>query len=280
MGAPRRNPQRRTDPDGSQTLIESLDIGALSLALILFAAFAAGLVDAVAGGGGLITTPVLLLMLPGAPVASVLATTKCASLAGTVGAAAAYSQRVDLPLRLLIPSAAAALPASWLGARAVSHLDPALIKPAILFVLIAMAIYTWFKPELGRAPTRGMPDGWRVWGAAGLGALLGFYDGLLGPGTGSLLVLAYITLFGRDFLQASALAKFANGASNLGALLWFAPSGSVLWRLALPMAVCNLLGGLAGSRLAMLSGNLWIRRVFLAVVAALILRLAWNLYGP
>jgi uncharacterized membrane protein YfcA len=255
-----------------------LDIAAMGL--LLLAAFAAGLIDAVAGGGGLITMPAMLLMLPGAPMAGILATTKCASLAGTAGAAASYAKRVELPAAILIPSVAAALPSSWLGARAVSHLDPSLVKPAILAVLIAVAAYTWLKPDLGAARTRGMPLSWQPFGAACLGAVMGFYDGFLGPGTGSILMLLLIALFGRDFLQASALAKFVNVASNAGALLWFVPAGSVLWRLALPMAACNLVGGLIGSRLAVWSGNAWIRRVFLAVVAALIARLAWNLYGP
>lgn len=261
-------------------MIPSLDLEVSAMALLLLAAFAAGLIDAVAGGGGLITMPALLLLLPGAPLAGILATTKCASLAGTAAAAASYAKKVELPPAILIPSVATALPSSWLGARAVSHLDPALVKPAILAVLVAMAAYTWWRPGLGAARKRGMPVSWRPIGSACLGATIGFYDGFLGPGTGSILVLLLIALFGRDFLQATALAKFVNGASNLGALLWFVPAGSVLWRLALPMAACNLLGGLIGSRLAIWSGNAWIRRAFLAVVAALIVRLAWNLYGP
>jgi uncharacterized membrane protein YfcA len=186
-------------------------LGPVELGLILAAAFAAGLIDAVAGGGGLITTPVLLLMLPGAPVAGALATTKVSSIAGTTGAAIAYSRSVRPDPRILIPGMLCALPAAWLGARSVTYMDPSLLKPVILGVLIAMAAYV----------------GWRP---------------------------------------------------NLGALLWFAPSGTVLWVLALPMAVCNLLGGVLGSRFAVRFGNVWIRRVFLAVVMALIARLGWSLY--
>lgn len=251
----------------------------ISFALLLAAAFGAGWIDAVAGGGGLITTPTLLLLLPGAPLAAVLATTKCASLAGTTAAAASYSRRITMPWRILIPAMAAAFPASWLGARSLSHLDPAMVRPAILFVLIAMAAYTWWRPQLGARDLPGIAYRWQPLAAGVTGTILGFYDGFLGPGTGIMLVLALIAVFGRDFLRASAAAKFINGMSNLGALLWFAAAGAVLWHLALPMALCNLLGGLAGSRMAMASGNLWIRRIFLAVAAALIARLAWNLYG-
>ena len=257
----------------------AFDLGAPAMGLILLGAFAAGFIDAVVGGGGLITTPTLLLVLPEIPIANVLATTKCASIFGTAGAAASYARSVSLPwLPILFPAMAAALPAAWLGARSISHLDPALVKPAILAVLVLMAGYTWWRPQLGVRMSAGIAENLHPWGAALTGAVIGFYDGFLGPGTGSILVLAFITLFGRDFLQASAAAKFVNGASNLGALLWFAPAGSILPTIALPMAACNLLGGVLGSRTAVLSGNVWIRRVFLAVVCALILRLGWNLW--
>ncbi|MEO7426371.1 MAG: sulfite exporter TauE/SafE family protein [Fibrobacteria bacterium] len=260
-------------------MLHQLPLHPLAFFLVLAASFAAGLIDAVVGGGGLITTPTLLLLLPGVPLAGILATTKCASIAGTAGAAAAYSRRVSIPWRIAIPGVSAALPAAWLGARSVSHLDPACVRPAILIVLSAMALYTWRQPRLGLEGRAGIPLGGQTWTAAGLGMVLGFYDGFLGPGTGSMLVLALIAWFGRDFLQASAVTKFINGASNLGALLWFAPAGLVLWSLALPMALCNLAGGLVGSRLAMRSGNGWVRKVFLAVAVALIARLAWALYG-
>jgi uncharacterized protein len=260
-------------------MFHSLPLPPIGICLVLGAAFAAGLIDAVVGGGGLITTPTLLLLLPGAPIAAILATTKCASIAGTAGAAVSYSRQVAIPWRIAIPGVSAALPAAWLGARSVSHLDPAMVRPAILVVLIAMALYTWRQPQLGVQSRAGVSRGWQPWAGAGLGAALGCYDGFLGPGTGSMLMLALIAWFGRDFLQASAVTKFINGASNLGALLWFAPAGMVIWSLALPMAVCNLLGGLAGSRMAMRSGNGWIRKVFLAVVVVLIGRLAWGLYG-
>jgi uncharacterized membrane protein YfcA len=252
------------------------DLDPSGFALLLLAAFGAGFIDAVAGGGGLITVPALLLILPGAPVAAVLATTKCASFAGTAGAAASYALRVPVPRRIVVPAMLAALPASWLGARAVSRLDPTLVRPLILAVLCLVAVYTWWRPDLGARAAPGLGE--RLHAPAGilLGAALGFYDGLLGPGTGSLLVVALILGFGRDFLQASAAAKFVNGVSNFGALVWFASSGLVLWKLALPMALCNLLGGLAGSRMAMRAGNRWIRGVFLCVVWALILRLGWS----
>ncbi|MDB5051802.1 MAG: hypothetical protein JWO30_4873 [Fibrobacteres bacterium] len=261
-------------------MIEIPVVDPLTFSFILAGALAAGFVDAVAGGGGLISTPILLLALPGAPLAGVLATTKCSSLAGTAGAAVSYTRKMAMPWRLLLPGMAAALPAAWLGARTVSHLDPSLLRPAILAVLIAMALYTWWRPEsgFGFGKSGGIPPAWQPYAGALTGAVLGFYDGFLGPGTGSMLVLVLIAVFGRDFLRASGAAKYLNLASNLGALLWFAPAGAVMWRLALPMACCNLLGGVLGSRMALKAGNRWIRGVFLAVVLALIARLAWSLF--
>lgn len=255
------------------------ELDALGIALLMLAAFGAGFIDAVAGGGGLVTVPALLLLLPGAPIPAVLATTKCASFAGTVGAAWSYAGRVHLPRQILIPAMVAALPASWLGARTVAHLDLSMLRPVILMVLVAVAAYTWWRPNLGDKQTAGIPLRWQGLAGFGVGGLIGFYDGFLGPGTGSMLVVALILIFGRDFLQASAAAKFVNGMSNFGALIGFAAAGLVMWKLALPMAACNLAGGLFGSRMAMRAGNRWIRRVFLVVVWALIARLGWNLYG-
>jgi uncharacterized membrane protein YfcA len=251
-----------------------------ALLLLLLAAFAAGFIDSIAGGGGLITIPALLLLHPAAPIAALLATNKASSIAGTAGAAWTYSRKVPLPWPLLLPAMAGALLGSFLGARTVAVLDPSLVKPAVLAVLavlILLALYTWWRPDLGHRETQSLAGKSLGWAGFVLGASLGFYDGLLGPGTGSLLMVALIVWFGRDFLQATAAAKFINGMSNLGALLWFAAAGLVLWKLALPMAACNWLGGQLGSRMALGKGNGWIRRIFLVVVWALIARLAWNL---
>jgi len=243
------------------------------IAFACLASLAAGFVDAIVGGGGLITTPALLIGMPQMPVSGVLATTKCASIVGTSAAAMSYAKRLRLPLKpLYLPILCAGL-GGWLGAKWVSHLDPRLLRPGILVLLIIMALYTAFRPQLGQKPGGGLSKRWHAVILPVLAGVLGFYDGFFGPGTGSLLVVSLILLFGRDFLGASAQAKFLNGASNVGALLWFMPSGSVVWTLGLPMAACNLIGGLLGSRAAMLGGNRWIRWVFLGVVTALIIRL-------
>jgi uncharacterized protein len=258
-----------------------LDFPLTTLALVSLTSLGAGFIDAIAGGGGLITTPTLLIFLPDLSIAQVLATTKCASIAGTTGAAITYVRRIPIQVSELVPPVLAAMLAAWFGARAVSHLDPQIMRPAIMALLILMAIYTLLRPNLGRLAKPDLPvvthTGSFNFGLIVTGLLLGFYDGFFGPGTGSILVLILILFFGRDFLHASAMAKFINGASNIGALMWFLPAESAVWTLALPMAAGNLLGGVLGSRVAISAGNAWIRWIFLIVVTALIARLGYSL---
>ena len=251
-------------------------IGWLDLGLICLGATGAGFVDAVVGGGGLIATPTLFIVLPDASIAAVLGTTKCASLCGTATAAIGYGRRMTLPWRALVPGIAVALPCAVLGASLVSRTDPRVFKPAILGALLVVAVYTALRPDLGRLAATTPSRCRQMWCGLALGALLGFYDGFLGPGTGTFLTLAFVALLGCDFLRAAGAAKLVNCASNIGALAWFAGHGLVLWEVAPAMAACNVLGAIAGSRVAIAKGSAWVRRMFLAVVAALIVRLAWD----
>jgi uncharacterized protein len=248
-----------------------------SIALVGLISFAAGFVDAVVGGGGLLTTPALLILFPEMAIAQVLGTTKAASLVGTSAAAVSYARRLSLPMRQLAPACLASAAAAYLGARAVSHLPASVLRPAILVLLIVMAVYTALKPDLGQIATRTKIKPSYL-GMTVTALILGFYDGFFGPGTGSILVLLLIVAFGFDFLTASGTAKFINGASNVGALIWFLPAGAVVWPLAIPMALCNMLGGIAGSHFALKAGNAWIRRAFLVVVIALIARLGYAMF--
>jgi uncharacterized membrane protein YfcA len=242
-------------------------------------ALLAGFVDAVVGGGGLIQLPALLLLLPAdqsQDVAAVLGTNKMASIWGTAMAVTRYAPRVRIPWHAIVPAAATAFVFAWLGATAVSHLERAILEPIVLVLLVGVTIYTAVRPQLGdlHAPAFTARHE-RVAGVI-VGALLGFYDGFFGPGMGSFLIFVFIGVFGFDFLIASASAKVINAATNLAALLLFAATGRVLYRYALPMAVCQIAGSVAGTHLAMQRGNRFVRVLFLVVATALIARFGWE----
>lgn len=244
------------------------------LILLAAAALFAGFVDAVAGGGGLVQLPALFAVLPEAPAATLFGTNKAASIWGTATAASQYLRRVRLPAAMLAATLATALVGAWLGARTVSALPPAVIRPAVLVLLIGVALYTFCRRELGTTHAPRLHEGAAILAGALTGLALGFYDGLFGPGTGAFLIFVYVRVFGYDFLHASAAAKFVNVATNAAALAWFVGHGHVLWPVAGLMAVCNVGGAVLGSRLALRFGAPFVRRVFLIVVCVLIAKLA------
>lgn len=247
------------------------------LLLVLLAALAAGWIDAVVGGGGLLQLPALLLV-PGMSPVQALATNKLASIFGTTTSAVTYYRRVRPDLRTALPMAAVAVVSSFAGASVAAALPASVFKPIIVVALIAIAAFTVLRPSLG-AVTALRHTGRRHHGvAAAVGAGIGFYDGILGPGTGSFLVFAMVSLLGYDFLNASAKAKIVNVATNLGALFFFAPYGAVLWGLGFAMGAANMLGGYLGSRTATARGSRFIRVVFLVVVTALIGRVGWDVW--
>jgi hypothetical protein len=252
----------------------------MELVLLCLMAFLAGFVDAVAGGGGLIQLPALLLWLPAplaASIPTVLGTNKMSSICGTGMAVLQYARHVPIRWGSILPAAAAAGALSFLGARTVSGLDASVLRPVVLVLLLGVAVYTFAKPDLGgRHAPRWAPGRERLWGIA-LGMAIGFYDGFFGPGTGSFLMFAFIGGFGFDFLSASASARVINFATNLSAVGYFAATDRILYRYALPMAVCNILGSWLGTRLALLKGNRFVRVLFLLVVSALLLRFGWEL---
>ncbi len=250
--------------------------------MLCVVSFGAGFIDAVAGGGGLLQIPALFLLLPtGTTPATVLGTNKFIALFGTLAATGRYLKAVAMDRRVVIPAAVAAIPFGLLGAAVVRHVDPAVFRPLVVILLVVVAIYTFFRKDFGsvrNAPQ--LSPATRLWVAAAVGAVLGFYDGFFGPGTGSFLIFACIGLFGLDFLSASATAKTMNCATNLAGLTYFIASGNVLYALALPMAVCNIAGGLTGARLAILKGSSFVRLLFLGVVLAVICKFGWDTFQP
>ncbi|WP_243789458.1 TSUP family transporter [Saccharopolyspora gloriosae] len=252
----------------------------LSLAGLIFlccAAFLAGAVDAIVGGGGLIQLPAMLLLVPGGELIYSLGTNKLAAVAGTAAAARTYAKRTPVPWRSALPMAAVAFLGALGGAMFAASLPQTVLTGVVLVALVAVGIYTWRKPDLGSvaAPRFGSARQTQVMVAGG--AVIGFYDGIAGPGTGSFLVFLLVGLVGFAFVGASATAKVVNVATNLGALLFFIAAGKILWGLALVMAVSNATGSVLGAALASNRGSVFVRKVFLAVVVALVASLGWKL---
>ena len=243
--------------------------------LCVFAALA-GFIDSVAGGGGLIQLPALLIFLPGAPVANLLGTNKLASIAGTLFAAGQYSRHVRISVKTTLPATLAALLFSFLGARVASIMNPAVMRVIILFLLAAIVVYTLVRKDFGANHAPIAHDFRHYALSVATGMVLGFYDGFFGPGTGSFLIFIFIGIFGFNFLSASASSKIVNLATNLSAVLYFAFTDNILYALAIPMAASNIIGSLVGTRLAILKGNRFVRVLFLAVVSAMILKLAYD----
>jgi uncharacterized membrane protein YfcA len=243
-------------------------------AALLVAAFGAGLVDAVAGGGGLIQVPALFSALPTEMPATIFGTNKGSSVFGTANAAWRYARRVAIPWDIALPAAGAAFVFSFAGAATVAWLPKDVVRPLILVLLLVVAAYTALRRDFGIAPAVAPQRG--LWAVLLVGAVLGFYDGFFGPGMGSFLIFAFVRWFGLDFLRASAAAKIVNGSTNLAALAYFVPSGHVLWALALSMAVFNVVGAYVGTHLAIRRGSAFVRGVFLFAMVLLIAKFGYD----
>lgn len=246
--------------------------------ILAAAAFFAGMIDAVVGGGGLIQIPALFSALPNTAPATLLGTSKFAGIWGTGAAAVGFAKRVKLQWSTAVPAASAAFALSFVGAYTVTHIPPDFIRKLLPFILLAVATYTFKKKDFGsiHAPMH-VGNREKVF-AILVGGGIGFYDGFFGPGTGSFLVFLFVRFFGFDFLGASAVAKVVNVACNLSALMWFGYSGHLLWQLGAVMAVCNVLGSLIGIRLALKHGTGFVRKLFLLVVSGLILKTGYDAF--
>lgn len=255
-----------------------MDLDPTTIALLLLAGVTAGWVDAVVGGGGLVQLPALLLV-PGVSPVQALATNKLASSFGTATSAVTYYRRVRPDLRTALPMAAVAGAGAAGGAACASLLPASVFEPVILVVLVAVAVYTIARPSLGAATALRWHDRRHHVAAGAVGLSIGFYDGILGPGTGSFLVIALVGLLGYAFLEASAKAKIVNLATNLGALAVFVPQGAPMFGLGVAMGAANVLGGYVGARTAVARGSRFVRVVFLVVVGALVLRLGYDVLG-
>lgn len=251
------------------------DLTITTVLTLCVAAGLAGWIDAVVGGGGLLQLPALLIGLPHLPPTYALGTNKAVSVTGTTIAAVTYARRAPLDLKLSLRLFGLAAVTAGGGALFASAVDKEVLQPLIMVLLLAVAAFVVLRPHFGTTPNDRVPSpGRRVGAVLTAGVAIAFYDGLLGPGTGTFLVIAFVALLHLNMLTASATAKIVNVGTNLGALSVFAANGTVRWQLALCMAVFNMAGGWAGARMALRRGSGFVRVVLLVVVTTLVLKLA------
>lgn len=248
------------------------------LILLCLAAFAAGFIDAIVGGGGLIQTPMGFVLLSHLPVATIIGSLKIPAFSGTFFAALQYLKKVEMNWKLLAIMMTLAVPSAFLGSTLLTYMSNAFMKPLLLVVLSGLVVYTFVQKNFGQHAAKAPTDRQQIVYAVLISFFIGFYDGFIGPGTGIFLVLAFISLLGFDFLQASANAKMVNLATNFGSIVLFLVKGKIIWMIALPMAVCNALGGFLGAKLAIKRGNTFIRIFFLVVVIGTLIRFSYTIF--
>lgn len=247
-------------------------ISTLTALFLGVAAFCAGFIDAIAGGGGLIQLPALLLGLSSSPTVQVLGTNKLSAVFGTSAAAVLYRRKVQPDLKFTLTMAVPAFFGSMGGALLASHLPTHALRPIVFVLLVAVVIYTWRKPNLGQIEALRHSHMRRSQIAVLAGGGIGFYDGIFGPGTGTFLMLVLVASLGFAFLTASSMAKVVNVATNVGAIVIFGLHRVILWKVGLVLGIANIAGGILGARMAIRGGSSLVRRVFLVVTVLLILK--------
>lgn len=258
-----------------------LELPLLTIALLVAASFAAGLVDSIVGGGGLIQLPSLLIGLPAdTPVPTIAGTNKLPSSMGTFVAVVTYLRQVRIPWGAVVPLVGFSYLGSTVGAQLTHFLDRAAFTPLVLAAIVGVGWYTWRRPALG-LKHEVKHAGWRgvAWLAL-IGLVVGLWDGFIGPGTGSFFLILIVAVMGFDFLTSTALAKVANLTTNVAAIVVFGLSGNILWGLGLAMGAANIVGGFLGASLALRHGNQFVRKVFLVVIVGLGLKLTWDMVAP
>lgn len=243
---------------------------------ILAASFGAGFIDSMVGGGGLIMVPALFAAFPRELPTVLLGTGKVASICGTVTAVLRYSRSVTIAWRFLLPAAALTFACALGGAYTVTRVPVASFRPLVPLLLSVVALYTFLHRDFGERHTPHAMTGTRWWLATAMIVAIGFYEGFFGPGTGSFFMFMFVRVFGFDFLNAAASARLLNVAGNAAALAFFAARVDLLWIYGLAMAIANVAGSLAGTRLALRRGAAFVRVVFLLVVVVLIAKTAWD----
>lgn len=251
------------------------DITVQMIVFLLAAGFIAAFVDSVAGGGGLISLPAMLLT--GLPLTVALGTNKLASTTGSLTSTISFMISGKVNKRLVAWLFPITFIGAALGAYTVKQIPPQFLKPLVIVLLITVAVYTVFKKEWGETSTySGLTHKMAVLSAL-TAFVLGFYDGFFGPGTGSFLLFAFL-MIGFDFVVAAGNAKVLNFASNIASLITFIMLDSVNYYYGLIAAVGMIAGALAGSQMAIRKGAACVRPLFIAITLCLIGKQVWDLF--
>jgi uncharacterized membrane protein YfcA len=252
--------------------VDAVDPSLAVIAALFVVALLAGVVDAIGGGGGLLTVPALLAT--GLPAPLVFGTNKGSAVFGSGAALLRFARAGLIDRRRAAWLFPLGLVGSLGGAALLLALDPKVLRPLVLvLLLVAGVVVAFVKPVASAAPVQRAQLK-----AAGLALLVGCYDGFFGPGTGTFLIIGFVTLLHLTLQQASANAKVVNFASNLAAVVVFVIKGTVVWKLSVPMAVGQFLGGTLGAHFAVKGGDALVRRVVLVVVVALVSKLGYDLW--
>lgn len=244
--------------------------------LVLLAAFVSGFLDASVGGGGMVLIPALFAVFPNAPHTQILGTSKLASSFGLASAVWRYTRSVQIAWPVALPCAGAYFCTALVGATLSRMVPSTTFRLLVPIMLTLMLLYVLTRRNFGLLHAPRALDARARWMAGGIGALLGLYEGFFGPGSGALLIFAFVHLFGFDFLHAGAIARVANLAGCIGAFLIFGSHGEVMLLLALGMAVTNIAGAWVGAHTAITRGSPFVRMLFIVVASLLIAKTAWD----
>lgn len=256
--------------------MEQIDI--MVYVLCFSFAFLAGFIDSIVGGGGLIQFPAMLILFSGIPVPTLMGTNKFVALSGTSIATVRFIKQTAVPWKAILPAILTAFVFSFLGARVISTISKDHIRIIMLFLLIAVALYTFIKKDFGLHHVPRLNAFQTGLYSFLTGAVLGFYDGFFGPGTGSFLIVAFISLFGFNFLTSSVSAKLVNCATNISAVAYFMYTGQIIYELAVPLAIFNMIGSFLGAKVAIKKGSAFIRTFFLVIVTAMIVKFGYDIF--
>lgn len=249
-----------------------------SIFILCFTAFLAGLIDSIVGGGGLINIPTLFTLYPNTIPATLFGTNKVGSVFGTLSAAYNFSRTVKVRWNIAIPAVFSSFIFSFLGAFLVTKISPQVLRQLLPFILSLVAVYTFIKKEFGQINQPIYKGIQEFLLALFFGALIGFYDGFFGPGTGSFLIFIFVQFFGLNFLNSSIISKYVNVSTNFAAILLFNINGNIIWGIGLTMAFFSVCGSLIGSRIALKYGSEFIRKFFLFIVVILIIKTFYDAF--